>query len=98
MLSFTRSISHGLESLEADPTPIDAVIGDQSVLEIHGLDDVQLIAFRRLARILPHEARAVGEVGAGPVQFDGGVLRHHFVEEGGEMIPYQVASLQYARA
>lgn len=41
-----------VELVEPHPSPVDVVVGDQPVLEIHGLDHVRLVALRGFARIL----------------------------------------------
>ena len=51
-----------VELVEPHPSPVDAVVDDQPVLEIHGLDYVRLVALRRFARILADQQLPVGEV------------------------------------
>jgi hypothetical protein len=51
-----------VELVEPHPSPVDAVVGDQPVLEIHGLDYVRLVALRGVARILLDQQSPVGEV------------------------------------
>src|SRR5580704_14017193 len=51
-----------VELVEPHPSPVDAVVGDLPVLEIHGLDYVRLVALRGFARILPDQQPPVGEV------------------------------------
>src|SRR5580704_12752469 len=49
------------ECLEADPAPIDPMVGNQPIRDIHHFDQVDLIALRRFARILPDQLPAIGE-------------------------------------
>src|SRR5216684_96910 len=55
------------ERPEADPSPIDAMVGNEAVRDIHHLYEVDLIALRCLARILPDKLSAVGKEGSGPI-------------------------------
>ena len=43
------------------------MVGDQAVGDIHHFDQVDLIALRCLARILPDQLPAVGEERSGPI-------------------------------
>ncbi|HEV7789124.1 MAG TPA: hypothetical protein VGP05_08945, partial [Pseudonocardia sp.] len=46
---------------DAAPTPVDPVVGDQPVADLHHLDDVHLFAVPGGARVLPGQDRAVGQ-------------------------------------
>jgi hypothetical protein len=41
-----------LEHADRLPSPIDAMVGDETVGDLHDLDDVHLLAVRALARVL----------------------------------------------
>lgn len=46
----------------APPTPIDAMMTDQSAHDLHDLDEMHLVALRRLPWVLPDEqAATVGQ-------------------------------------
>src|SRR6185312_3489737 len=49
------------EHVQRKPAPIDAVAPDQTVLDLHDLDKVHLLAFRRGAWIFPGQHAAVAE-------------------------------------
>ena len=57
-----RRLAHGRdECAKADPSPIDAMMGNQTVLDIHDLDQIHLVTLRRPARIFPSQLPAVGK-------------------------------------
>ena len=41
------------ELVDAEPAPVDAMVMDQAVLNIHDFDKLDLIAIGRLSRIFP---------------------------------------------
>src|SRR5882757_1871837 len=55
------------ERLETDPSPIDPMVGNKAVRDIHHFDEVDLVALRCLARIFPDQLPAVGEERSGPI-------------------------------
>src|ERR1700730_12943844 len=50
-----------LQDLAAEPAPIDTMVPDQVVPDLHHLNKIDLLAVRSCSRILPHELLAVGE-------------------------------------
>ena len=46
-------VQSGGERLKANPSPIDPMVGNESVYDVHYLDKVNLIALRCYAWILP---------------------------------------------
>src|SRR5215467_2824032 len=44
-----------LQELNAEPAPIDAMVLDQAVLQLHDLDKVDLLALIGKARVFPHQ-------------------------------------------
>src|SRR6516164_8450046 len=90
MLQHSRRLAQGRnQRLEADPSPIDPVVGDQAVLKVHDLDEIDLVALRRLARILPHQLAPIGEerVGAIPAAEIVTELAKPGLEEGPDLAP-----------
>src|SRR5262245_24385518 len=77
---------------EAFPAPVDPVIGDQTVLDVHRFEKVDLLAMRRSARILPGQQPAVGKEQTRPVEF--AKLVPEDLEEVGEQLPDLAASLE----
>ncbi len=55
------------ERLESDPSPIDPMMGDESVGNIHHFNKIDLIALRGCARILPCQLPAVGKERPGSI-------------------------------
>src|SRR5205814_5064878 len=66
-LSYPRSVQGGDEGLEADPSPINPVMGDQAISDIHDFDQIHLVTLRRLARIFPGQLPSVGEEQPGAI-------------------------------
>ena len=48
-------------TLTPNQAPIDTMLADETVLDLHRFDEIHLIAIRRLARILPDQPAAIGE-------------------------------------
>src|SRR5215469_13959934 len=48
-------LPHRQKGLEPFPSPIDAMVDDQTILDVHRLDQINLFSSRRLAWILPGE-------------------------------------------
>src|SRR5205823_7987451 len=44
-----------LQDLDAEPAPIDTMVLDQAVLQLHDLDEVDLLALVGKAWIFPHQ-------------------------------------------
>jgi hypothetical protein len=60
-LSSARFVQGDNEGLEADPPPINSVMGDLAVGNIHDLDQINLVALQCFARIFPGQLPSVGE-------------------------------------
>jgi hypothetical protein len=78
-------VCRGDERFESDPSPIDAMVGDEPAGDVHHFNQVDLIALGRCARIFPGQLPAIGEECSRPIPAAEFVPK--FAEPGGEEGP-----------
>src|SRR5690606_18744930 len=60
---------------------------DEPVADLHHLDEVHLVAVRRLAGVLPDEPGPVGDVPRAVAAARGGLVREHLLDEPPQLLP-----------
>jgi hypothetical protein len=76
-----------LEGFEAKPTPVHAMMLNQSVLDLHDLDKIHLFAGECLVRVLPHQRVAVGEIAGSESASGGRRTPEHDLDEVAQLAP-----------